>query len=206
VKLQIKYNFTNTSKALAIARQTAQFADIIEVGSLLIFKEGAKAVEAFKEEFPEKEIYADAKIACRGEESAQIFAAAGATYISVLAGTYDDVIQSTCTSAANSNCRIVLDCLNASSLGKSAAQSKTMGVHSLLFHRNIFAKEGEDATDNFQEIRDNTDLPIFVKGRISAEILKTILPLKPAGIVIGSAITRGSNPVEEAEKIKKLIS
>ena len=57
MKLQISFELTNLSDALDLAKKTHQYADIIEVGTLLIYKEGVKAVEAFRKEFPDKEEY-----------------------------------------------------------------------------------------------------------------------------------------------------
>ena len=62
MKLQISYNFTDLDQALDIARKTVDYADIIEVGPLLIYKEGINAIKQFKTNFPKKPIFANAKI------------------------------------------------------------------------------------------------------------------------------------------------
>ena len=87
MKLQISYELTDLVKALELAKKTHMFADILEVGTLLIYKEGIKAVETFRQEFPGKEIIADAKISDRSTDAITLFANAGANIISVLAGT-----------------------------------------------------------------------------------------------------------------------
>ena len=92
MKLQISYDLTNLDDALKIAEKTAEFADILEVGTLLILTEGAKAVSAFKKKFPDKTIFADAKICDCADETIALFTNAGADVITVLAGTNNDII------------------------------------------------------------------------------------------------------------------
>ena len=48
IKLHFTYNIADLAQAIKIAEQTAEYADIIGVGSLLLFKEGVGAIKAFK--------------------------------------------------------------------------------------------------------------------------------------------------------------
>ena len=206
MKLQIKYNFSDFSHALTIAEQTAHCADILEVGSLLIFQEGVKAISIFKNKFPDKEIYADAKIAEKGEHAVTIFAQAGAKYISVLAGAPYSIIKKAATTAAEYNARIVLDFVNATSIGQAAIDAKTLGASALFLHRRSPASTNlADLENDWQQIRDNCNLPIFIEGKINQEILKQLVTLKPEVVVVGSAITEASNPAQEAKNFKTLL-
>ncbi|MBY0353540.1 orotidine 5'-phosphate decarboxylase [Candidatus Babeliales bacterium] len=205
MKLQIKYNFTDLDKALAIARQTAQFADIVEVGTLLLFKEGVAAVTAFKKNFPDKQLYVDAKIADRSKESVELFAQAGASFISVLSNTYYYMIQEAAQTAKKYNAQIVLDFISTEMPGQAAAQAKNLGASAILLHRARTPDQSIDLEQDWASVRDNTDLPIFIKGKIDAEVLRDIVPLNPHGVVIGSAITYAHNPAEQAERISKLL-
>jgi 3-hexulose-6-phosphate synthase len=206
MKLQIRYNLVDQKEALEIAQRTAQFADIIEIGALLLFHYGIEIIKKFKELAPSKPIYVDSKIAARPEDSVNLFTKAGAHYISVLAGVHNNIIQKACTAARQSEVNIVLDCIDDPQIGQSAADAKALGVSSLLIHRNIFNKEEDSIEREWDQVRGNTDLPIFIKGNISKAILPKIISLKPKGIVVGSAITHTDNPEQEAEEIKKLMS
>ena len=205
MKLQIAYELTTLSEALAIAKDTANFADIIEVGTLLIYKEGIRAIEAFRKEFPEKEILADAKISDRGETATKIFAESKANYITVLAGTRQQTIQKAATSAHAFKAKLALDLLDAYSKGQSAMDAKQLGVDILIFQR-LF---DDGAIPSFQEEWDNiignTDLPILIGGNINRSNIKKIIDLKPYGIIIGSAIINAENPAEEAQFFKELL-
>ena len=84
---------TDLDKALAVAELTQNYADVIEVGSLLIYKHGDAAVRAFKERFPQKTILADAKIADHAKDAITLLAQAGADWITVLAGTNKNTVH-----------------------------------------------------------------------------------------------------------------
>jgi len=206
MKLQIKYSLPDFAQALLIAEQTAHLADIIEVGSLLIFQEGVKAVSIFKNKFPDKEIYADAKIAEKGDVATKLFAQAGAQYISVLAGAPYNIVKKAAVAAAEYKARIILDFINATSIGQAAIDAKTLGASGLFLHRHFQGSNNlADLENDWQQIRDNSKLPIFIEGHINQEILKQLIALRPEVVVVGSAITEADNPVQEAEKFKAML-
>ena len=61
MKLQISFDEIQLDQNIEEARTIAQFADILEIGTLPILKWGAKAVETVRAEFPEKILFADSK-------------------------------------------------------------------------------------------------------------------------------------------------
>ena len=48
-------------------------------------------------------------------------------------------------------------------------------------------------------VRGNSQLPIFVTGRINRDTLETVFSLQPDGIIISRPITDADNPAEEAQ-------
>jgi len=206
MQLQISYDFTNLSKALDVAEKTAQFADILEIGTPLLLVEGINAIESFKAAFPEKAILADAKIVDRVTETIPILAKAGATYITVLYGTSNKVIQKAVSIAHEHRAKIVLDLIDAETMGQAARDAETLNVDHILFHYPHEMDELYSHLDQWESVRGNTSLPIFVSGRISKERLAEITKLKPQGIVVGEAITMAVNPKKAAEEFKNSIS
>ncbi len=118
MKLHISYNHPDLNQAIEIAHQTAEFADIIGIGSLLLFKEGVKAVKLFKSTFPNKEIFAEAKIIEKAPDAVSMLAQAGASYISVLAGALHGTIKKAVETARLFDAKIALDLLDAHSIGQ----------------------------------------------------------------------------------------
>jgi 3-hexulose-6-phosphate synthase len=206
MKLQITYNFPDLNQALEVANQTAEFADVIGIGSLLLYKEGVKAVKTFKSTFPNKEIFAEAKIIEKAPDAISMFAQAGASYISVLAGASHSTIKKAVEAAKLSDAKVALDLLDAHSIGQSAHDAKIMGVDMLIMNRLPHKpEEALEIESEWHSARENTNLPIFITGKIDKSNIQQIIDLKPQGIMVGSAITRASSPKQEAHYIQSLV-
>jgi len=199
MKLQISFDLTDLDKALSIATQVADYVDVFEVGTLLIFKHGTKAIESFQQEFSQKIILADTKIADRGKDTINLIAGAGADWMTVLAGTSNDVIHSVCTAAQEIKKKVMVDLIDAKTLGQSALEAKNLGASALLFHQPHDEKESRTFLDNWEMVRGNTQLPIYVSGKIKRDTVDQFIVLRPAGLVIGKSIIEAQNPREEAQ-------
>ncbi len=198
MKLQVAFDLIDLEKALDVAAEIEQYADIIEIGSLLIYKHGDKAIKSFREKFPKKIILTDGKIVDRSKDSVALFAQAGTDWITVMAGTSKNVIHTACTIAHELGKKIMLDLLDASSLGQSALEAQSLGVDALLFHKPADENEHFVFLDSWDMVKGNTQLPVFVSTHVSRETIAEVLSIAPAGIVIGRAITHAENPAQEA--------
>jgi 3-hexulose-6-phosphate synthase len=203
VKLQISYDLTNLSQALEIAKKTTQFADIIEVGTPLLFAHGKEAVETFRKEFPQAIILADAKVVDRVSEVIPLFCKAGANYITVLYGTSNRVIQKAVSIAHDLGTKVVLDLIDPETMGQAAHDAETFGIDHLLYHYPHESGETYSHLDQWESVRGNTSLQIFVSGRITKKHFAEIKSLKPNGIVIGEAITKQEDPAKAAQTFKE---
>ncbi|MFA5075445.1 MAG: orotidine 5'-phosphate decarboxylase / HUMPS family protein [Candidatus Babeliales bacterium] len=205
MKLQVSFDIADLQKALNIAQKIYRYVDILEVGTILIYKYGVSAIQSFKEHFPEKPIFADAKIADRPNLAVQIFAHAGADYVSVLAGTTNSIIKQATQVAHDNGIKIILDLMDSVSPGQSAMDAKTLDIDIISCHKPVSLNRLEESLTDWQYIKGNTDLPIFIAGNINKSNISKILKLKPQGIVIGSAIVEAQDPEEEIKYFKSLI-
>ena len=204
MKLQISYDFTNLSQALEIAKTTAPFADIVEIGTPLILAEGFNAIVEFKKAFPDKQILADAKIVDRVSDVIPPIAKAGASHITFLYGTSNKVIQKATSIAHKNKTKIVLDLIDPETMGQAARDAQAMNVDLILFHYPHEINDTYDLEADWEMVRGNTDLPIFIASR-SAKDINDIIKLKPQGIVVGKEITQASNPEEKAKYYSELL-
>jgi len=203
--MQISYDFLNLPKALDLAKQTVQFTDILEVGAPLVYMEGIKAVETFKKQFPNKPIFADIKIVDRVQQIIQNFAEAGATYISVLGGTSNFVIKKATEAAHKYNAKIALDLLNCYTVEQVVMDAHQLGVDLLIFHKPHDAGNALDLIEQWETIKGNSSVPIFLAGGINPTNVKKILELKPDGIIVGTAINKSNNPALTASQFYNLV-
>ena len=206
MKLQISFDMQDLEKALSLAEKVAPFADILEVGTPLVHKEGVNAITKFKNKFPDKKIFADVKLVDRVEKTIKMFATAGADYISILAGTSNKAIQNASQAAHGAKSLIALDLVDAYSMGQSAMDAKALDIDLIVFHQPHDEGQLIDILDEWETVEGNTKLPIFVAGGINKTNIEAILQLKPKGIIIGSAIVKAEDPAKEAEFFKNLIN
>lgn len=198
MKLQISFDIPDLNKAIDTAAQIADYADIIEVGSILIYRYGIEAVQQFKKAFPQKPILADAKIIDRGDQAVMMFGQAGADWVTLMAGAHKQVLHAACNAASKQNVKIMLDLRDASSVGQSALEAKNIGINALLFHHAYSEQEAPVFIDTLDMVKGNTNLPVFISANITRANLEAIQALKPAGIIVGTSITEAENPREEA--------
>lgn len=205
MKFQVSFDFIDLEQSLGIAQEIAEYVDIFEIGTILIYKYGSLAVEKFKIRFPNKKILADSKIVDRGKEVVSLFGQAGADWMTVMAGTGKNVIHTACTTAHDMGRKIMLDLMDSSSLGQSALEAKNLGVDALLFHQAYDEKEAMTILDKWDMVKGNSELPVFVAAKISRESIIEIIQLQPDGIIIGRSITAAPHPAQEAEFFSKMI-
>lgn len=205
MKLQISYDFTNLAQALEVAKITADIADIIEIGTSLLFADGPNALKAFRTQFPDKIIMADAKMINHIHVALPIFLNANMNRVSILAGATNSSIKHATTLAHAQGAQIMLDLLDAASPGQSAVDATILDIDSILFHKNYELKNDE-FLEIWQSVRGNTSLPIFIEGKIDRGNVASILDLKPDGLVIGYGIIKTNDPAQEARYFKELLS
>lgn len=205
MKLQISYNFDDLEHALEIAETTFNFADIIEVGSLLIFKEGINAIQVFKKNFPRKPLFANVKISENVQASVELVAGAGATMISILGGIPQNTVKKATEIAHKLDVKIVLDVFDMQTAGQVALDSKTLGIDAILLHQPPHPFDVTDFASHWQSVQANTELPLFITGNVDRSNINYIKNLKPACIAIGSGITKSDNPASEAQFFKSVV-
>ena len=206
MKLQISFDMTNLENALSIAQDIQEYADILDVGSLLLFAHGIKALERFREQFKDKTISADTKIVDRGKDSAHLFSKAHSDWITIMAGTNKNVIHAACTAAHENGTKVMMDMIDSCEFGQSALEAKNLGVDALLMHQPYDVEEPLVFLDKWEMIRGNTNLPIFISTRIGRDNIEDILKVNPDGIILGRTITDAENPKEEAQFFYELCS
>lgn len=205
MKLQISFDLLDLDKAIDIGSEVAQYADIVEIGTILIYHYGIHAVKKFREKFPDKTILADTKIVDRGKEVTELFADAGADWITVMAGTSPNVIHATTTAAHNANMKVMLDLIDSGSIGQSALEAKNLGANALLFHQPYSENESLVFLDKWDLLKGNTNLPIFVSAKINRDNVDKIVALKPDTIIVGVSIIDAHDSATEAQYFAELV-
>ena len=198
MNLQISFDLQDLQESIKIAQEIEEYADIIEVGSILLLKYGVEAIKEFRKAVPKKTILADSKILDRSKDITTVLVNAGCDWVTVMAGTGKNVIHNASQTAHNFNKKIMLDIIDAKSQGQSALEAKNLGIDAILFHQPYEEEGTMSFLDNWDMVKGNTELPIYISSKIDRNNIENILDLKPAGIVVGNTIIEAENPKEEA--------
>jgi len=205
MKLQIAFDIPEIDQAIAIAEAIQEYADIIEIGSLLLYRYGIESIQTFRRHLPQKQILVDMKIVDRGKEASKLALQAGADWVTVLAGTSKNVIHAACATAHDMNKRVMLDLIDSSSLGQSALDARSLGVDALLFHKPIDDKDAQlSVLEQWDMVRGNTDLPIFISAPVTRSTINSVIDLRPEGIVLGKVIMDSNDPTADLIYFREL--
>jgi len=205
MKLQLALDELKLNDALALAESIREYIDIIEIGTPFVIAEGMNAVRKFKELFPEKEILSDEKIMDGGYFESQLAFDAGAEYVTVL-GVTDILTVKACLQAAHDHGRqLVADMICVDDMAQKIAALEDVGVHVLAVHTGADQQAaGRQPIEDLIVMKQHAkQAKIAVAGGINSQTIEKYVALAPDIIIVGSAITRAADPVEEARKIKQ---
>lgn len=205
MKLQISFDTSNIDQALEDCKKVADYCDIIEIGNLTLITEGISVIKKFKEA-SKKPVLVDSKILAKGEITADFLIRNGADYITVMAGASKNTIHAATNSANSLNKRVMLDISDAQSQGQSALEASNLGMYAIIFNQVYDLNEPHIFLEKWEMVKGNTDLPIFIGGKINKDSIHQIIELKPDGIILGKAITDAEDVAEEAKFFYQLIN
>ncbi len=199
MKLYISFQQSDVSRAIEQAALLADYADAFSISSVTLLAHGTDAIAQFRAQFPDKLLMADAKIVERGKDALTLLNQVGANWVTAMAGVSNDTIHATCGAAHENGAKIMLDLSDTASKGQVALEAKSLGVDALLFNEPYNAEDPLNFQSNWEMVRGNTELPIFVAARITRENIEQILAFKPDGIIIDRAIVQADDPAAEAK-------
>lgn len=203
MKLQIALDELSIGQGIEVCRAAREFIDIIEIGTPFIVREGLHAVRAFRREFPDKEILADAKIMDAGEAEAALCFEAGADYVTVLAVTDILTVKACVETAKRYQGRIVADMICVGDMEKKVAELETAGVRDIAVHTGIDQQHaGRTPLQDLRQMRSCTSRSLlYVAGGINAG---TVEQYKEAGadvVIVGGAIAHAADSAAAARAI-----
>jgi 3-hexulose-6-phosphate synthase len=128
MKWQLSLDVLSVSDALALCEATADYVDVIEIGTPLIVSEGATAVRQVREHYPNKEILADTKLMDGVSYLAPLLYDAGADVITVMAATDDYCLATHARLAHERNKLAEADLMGISHIEERVGQLLDLGI------------------------------------------------------------------------------
>lgn len=190
---------------MKLVRETQESIEIIEIGTGVIKEYGMAIVREMREHFPEAVILADMKTCDAGKHEAKQVFEAGADITTVMAFSSDATISDTLKVASEYGKRVMIDLLEVDSKERMAQLSQ-LGVDLVSLHvgKDKQETDGYFSTDLFQ-LTQGFEFEVAVAGGITLESLPEIVKENPEIVIVGSAITKASNPKQHAQQMKQLM-
>ena len=227
MQLQVTLDTPRLDQSIELVEQVHAYVDVVEVGNPLIIEAGLSLVEGLRDEFPQIDICADAKIVNSGHYIASHCFARGATMVTVMALAADQTIEGAVASAELAGGKIMADLTGVADIATRAHELEELGVAYLCGHTgfedrqlasNPFADARPGIAQAFRSvfgynnplreldlIRANTRgtaLPAIV-GRINEDNIDEVVAHEPELIIVGRAIVGSVAPAHAAADLRE---
>ena len=201
VKLQLALDGP-LEDSLAVLRATQEFVDLAEIGTPLVLREGVRAIQRLRAEFPALPLLADFKIMDAGGEEARIAFAAGADIVTVLGVAADETIAAAGAAARDCGGELLVDLITVPQPLQRVQDLMALGCDHFCVHRAHDASG--DPVGPLRALREALpDLRLAVAGGISVATIDALAPLRPHTVIVGGAITRAAQPAAAARRLKE---
>ncbi|RLG87683.1 MAG: D-arabino 3-hexulose 6-phosphate aldehyde lyase [Thermoprotei archaeon] len=204
--LQVAIDVIGMDKALRIARDVYEAgAHIIEVGTPLIKCHGVNAIRRVREVAKDAIILADMKTMDVGALEVKMAMEAGADASTVLAVADDEVIIEALREASRFDGDVVVDLISHKDPVSRCKELMKLGVNVVNYHVGIDVQLRRgirltDLLDKVTEVVKAFNGVVSLSGGIRPEDLPQLRKTGAKIFIIGSAITKSSNPYERAVK------
>ena len=196
MKLQVAIDLGDTNDMLELVAKIHDIADIIEIGTPLIIRDGLRPVRELRDKYKDVVILADTKIMDGGALEAAYALNAGADIVTVLAAAPDETIKAVIDATHQSGKETLVDMINCKdfldrALEVEALDADYIGVHTA----SDVQGSGKTPID---ELRIATEViktaKVAVAGGIGLDTLAAVVTKQPAIVIAGSKITGSPDP------------
>ena len=207
MKLQLALDSSNGQEAKRILEKVSDLVDIVEIGTPLIMKEGAKVVTEIKHVYPELEVLADLKIMDAGDIEARIGFEAGADIVTVLGVAHNVTIRRAVNQARILSKKVMVDLIAVGDVRERIDQIDAMGPDYCCVHTAFdLQNHGMHPLREIQLVESALkQSQMAVAGGINPEILPDIIAYRPAVVIVGGFITNHPEPRQAALAIRELL-
>ncbi|MBW4473904.1 MAG: orotidine 5'-phosphate decarboxylase [Stenomitos rutilans HA7619-LM2] len=206
MKIQVSVDLLSLEQAMNLLQEVAPFIDIIEAGTPLIKQEGLKTIATFKQQFPDKLIFADMKTMDAGELEAEMAFKAGADFTTVLAASSDGTIAGAVAAARKYNKYVTADMIAVHEPVKRAQELEKLGVNYLEVHCGLDDQAQHlcaSTVDALTSLREATSLALSAAGGINETTIGQVAASGADVAAVGAAIYAAKSPGEAARRIRE---
>jgi 3-hexulose-6-phosphate synthase len=198
--LQVALDYADTREVLRIAEAVQEYVDILDVGTLLLKREGVQIITTIKQAFPKKLVFADTKTVDLGRLEAQMVFQAGADMMSVCGTAADVTIELAMREARLSGKKVFVDLIGTDASYRQIKRLSYIRPDYIIIHPGVDEWHRENTLfEKVEIISQICPIPLAISGGIQLDDIPYLRVFQPAIIVIGTAITTSSQPHQAAK-------
>ena len=207
--LQVALDHLDIPSALKATQALAAEVDVLEVGTILCYAEGAKAVGILRALYPEQTILADLKAADAGSTVAEIVFSQGADWMTVICCAPYATMEAALKVAREYKGDVQIE-LYGDWTFEQAAKWREIGLTQAIYHR------GRDAAlagqqwgeEDLAKIRRLVDMgfDVSVTGGLSAKDLGIFKGIPVKCFIAGRGLYQADDPAQAARDFKASIN
>lgn len=196
-----------TDRAIQIAKESIEGgADWLEAGTPLIKSEGMDVIRKLRENFPDRTIVADMKIADTGAMEVEMGAKAGADIIVVLASADDSTIQEALRAGRKYGVKIMADLISEKDPVSRSTELEKLGIDYINVHSGIDQQMmGQDSLSLMKQIVSKVSVPIAIAGGLDASSCSEAVANGADIVIVGGNIVRSSDVTASARAIRESV-
>jgi 3-hexulose-6-phosphate synthase len=208
IELQLALDVNQIEAALYFAEEAYPYVDRIEIGSPLLFLEGAlTSIQALRQRYPSAKLIADCKIMDRGGQITRACIEAGADGVIAQAAAPRDTLESVCRVAGEYQAEVMLDSLGISELEDLMSRIDSLPASHLIVHRGK-DEQAAGAGPPVEAVRaasGKSSLPsLAIAGGIDTDSITRCAETSVDVIIVGEAIISSQSPRATAAKLRRL--
>ncbi|WEV38869.1 3-dehydro-L-gulonate-6-phosphate decarboxylase [Lactobacillus sp. ESL0680] len=204
-KLQIALDSDNTAQAISVLRKVEDLIDVVEAGTILVYRDGLSAVRNLRAVAPDKIVLADVKCADAGTKCGKSCKDAGADWMTCInAATVPTM------SNAQKEIEVQVELYEGWDDPNRMQEWLDNGIHQVVYHQSRDAKFAgqkwsEQDVENVKNLI-KMGFKVSVTGGVHPEILKLFKGVPVYTFIAGRAIREADDPRAVAQQFKDEIN
>ena len=207
--LQVALDHLDIPSALEATRSLADEVDVLEMGTILCYAEGSKAVGILRALYPEKLIVADLKAADAGGTVAEIVFSQGANWMTVICNAPYATMEAALEVARKYNGDLQIELYGDWSF-EHAKKWREIGLTQAIYHRGRDAglagqQWGEEDLNKIRTLAD-MGFEVSVTGGLYAKDLGIFAGIPVKCFIAGRGLYGADDPAQSARDFKDAIN
>lgn len=207
--LQVALDHLDIPSALAATRSLVDEVDVLEMGTILCYAEGAKTVGMLRALYPKKMIVADLKAADAGGTVAEIVFSQGANWMTVICNAPYATMEAALEVARKYNGDLQIE-LYGDWTFEHAQKWRAIGLTQAIYHRGRDAglagqQWGEEDLGKIRRLAD-MGFEVSVTGGLNADDLWIFKGIPVKCFIAGRGLYGADNPAQAARDFKEAIN